>query len=321
MLTMSQAIVSPVDLYSRMCTIRYFEEAASRLYRDGYLPGFIHLSLGQEACAVGACSTLRDDDFITSTHRGHGHAIAKGADPIRMMAELAGKLNGYSKGRAGSMHIADVSVGMLGANGIVGQSVPLACGAAWSVQVRGTDQVALAFFGEGASGAGPVHEAMNIAALWKLPVVFFCESNRFAELSPYTTHVPIDSVAQRAAGYGFEGVVVDGTDVLAVRAAVEAAVVHARQGLGPTLVEARTHRWHGHYEGDPQNYIAKADKDPAARNDPLVHLAARADELGFDRGALERAQTEAFALIERAIASIAENQSPGVTEMLEDVYA
>ena len=192
-------------LHQRMWEIRLFEEAASQLYRDGELPGFIHLSLGQEACAVGACAALRVDDYITSTHRGHGHALAKGADPIRMMAELAGKENGYSSGRAGSMHIADVSVGMLGANGIVGQSAPLACGAAWTAQVKKTGQVALAFFGEGASGAGAVHEAMNIAALWKLPVIFFCEANRYAELSPYETHVPIDSVAGRAAAYGFEG--------------------------------------------------------------------------------------------------------------------
>lgn len=318
---MSQSQISPVELFRRMCIIRYFEEAASRLYRDGELPGFIHLSLGQEGCAVGACAALRADDFITSTHRGHGHAIAKGADPVRMMAELAGKLNGYSKGRAGSMHIADVSVGMLGANGIVGQSAPLACGAAWTAQVRGSDQVAVAFFGEGASGAGPVHEAMNIAALWKLPVIFLCESNRFAELSPYSTHVPIENVALRAPAYGFQGMVVDGTNVMAVQDAVRTAVTHARAGFGPTLIEARTHRWHGHYEGDPQNYISKTEKDPGSRLDPLAHLIARADELDINREDLEAARLEAQSIIEHAIASIGESQAPGLTEMLEDVYA
>jgi acetoin:2,6-dichlorophenolindophenol oxidoreductase subunit alpha len=320
---MSAAIPArPLELYQRMLEIRHFEAAVSRLYKDGKLPGFVHVSLGQEAAAVGACAALEPDDYITSTHRGHGHCLAKGADAGRMMAELYAKGAGYSKGRGGSMHIADMSVGVLGANGIVGQSSPLALGAALTSQVKGLGRVALAFFGEGASGAGPTMEAMNIAALWKLPAVFFCEANRYAELSPFSTHCPTPNVATRAAGFGFEGVTVDGNDVLAVYAAVKAAADKARAGGGPTLVEAKTHRWHGHYEGDPQRYVSAEDRDEDRRVDPIPRFAAALhQQFGVSPESIAAAEAAAVAAIDAAIAFAEGQQSPPATVMLEDVYA
>ena len=311
-----------IDMYRTLWEVRLFEEKASALYRDGELPGFIHLSLGQEACAVGACAALEPDDYITSTHRGHGHCLAKGADPGRMMAELWARHQGYSKGRGGSMHIADVAAGVLGANGIVGQSAPLAIGAALTAQVKGLGRVALAFFGEGASGAGPVHEAMNIAALWKLPVVFFCEVNQRSELSTYETHVPISSVAARASGYGFDGVTVDGADTAAVYQAVKEAADKARNGGGPSLVEAKTLRWHGHYEGDPQKYLTKEELDPARRRDPIAVFAdslTKDFEIGEDALSAVRARAEAH--IDEAVEYARGLQSPPASVMLEDVYA
>lgn len=310
------------DVYSRLVEVRVFEEACSRLYKDGRLPGFIHVSLGQEACAVGACLALERDDYITSTHRGHGHCLAKGADPARMMAELFAAPQGYSKGRGGSMHIADMAVGVLGANGIVGQSSPLAVGAALTAQVQGLPRVALAFFGEGASGAGPTFEAMNIAALWQLPVIFFCEVNRYAEMSPFAVHCPVDRIARRADGFGFEGLTIDGNDVIAVYEAVTHAAAKARGGGGPTLIEARTHRWHGHYEGDPMRYVADGDKNAGLRDDPLPRFARHmTDVLGFSGDDIAEIDAAARARIDAAIAYAEGLQSPPASVMLEDVYA
>jgi acetoin:2,6-dichlorophenolindophenol oxidoreductase subunit alpha len=309
-------------IYQKLCEVRAFEQACARLYRESELPGFIHVSLGQEACAVGACLALEQRDYVTSTHRGHGHCLAKGADPDRMMAELFARPEGYSKGRGGSMHIADISVGVLGANGIVGQSSPLAIGAALTSQVKNLGSVALAFFGEGASGAGPTYEAMNIAALWKLPVVFFCEVNRYAELSPFTTHCPTKNVADRAVAFGMPGVVVDGNDVVAVYDAVRTAADRARKGMGPSIVEAKTHRWHGHYEGDPMAYVADADKDEARRDDPLLRFAAIAPgSYGINAGELAEIARKAEHRIDDAISYARGLQSPPVSVMMEDVYA
>ena len=307
--------------WSKLNEVRAFEQACVTLYRDGELPGFIHVSLGQEACAVGACLALRQTDYITSTHRGHGHCLAKGADPARMMAELFARPQGYSKARGGSMHIADMSVGVLGANGIVGQSSPLALGAALTSQVLGLGRIALAFFGEGASGAGPTFEAMNIAALQRLPVVFFCEVNRYAEMSPFSVHCPVPDVSARAAGLGFPGVTVDGNDVEAVHAAVSEAAARARAGDGPTLVEAKTHRWHGHYEGDPMRYVAAADRDEDARDDPLVGFSARLCHLGIGQPEADAIATAARARIDAAIEWARGLQGPPLSVLLEDVYA
>jgi len=308
-------------LYRTMCEIREFELAAARYYRDGELPGFIHLSLGQEACSAGACAALGPDDYIASNHRGHGHCLAKGASPRLMMAELFARVDGYGKGRGGSMHIADISKGVLGANGIVGQSTGLAIGAALSIQVRKQQACAVAFFGEGASSTGIAHEAMNMAAIWRLPIVFFCESNKYAELSPYAAHVAVGSIASRAAGYGFPGVEVDGEDVFAVHEAMQAAAARARDGAGPTLIEAKASRWHGHYEGDPQVYKSQQERDEPGRFDPLVRFARdAAADAAVPADRREMIARGAKALIEDAVDWARALPPPGPETILQDVY-
>lgn len=308
-------------LYRTMCEIREFELAAARHYRDGELPGFIHLSLGQEACAAGACAALAPEDFIASNHRGHGHCLAKGASAHLMMAELFARLDGYGKGRGGSMHIADISKGVLGANGIVGQSAGLALGAALAIQVRGQQACAVAFFGEGASSTGIAHEAMNMAAIWRLPIVFFCESNKYAELSPYAAHVAIERISTRAAGYGFPGIEVDGEDVFAVHEAMRGAVARARNGEGPTLIEAKASRWHGHYEGDPQAYKSEQERDEPGRFDPLARFARDpAAAAAVPEGRREEIALQARALIDDAVEWARSRPSPRPEAMFEDVY-
>ncbi len=219
----------------------------------GNVPGPLHLSIGQEAVAVGACSQLRLADVITSTHRGHHHCIAKGADVSRMMAELLGRADGYSHGRGGSMHLVDTSVGLLGTNGIVGGGIPIATGAALGMQLRGGDDLALCFFGEGATSTGGFAESMNVASLWKLPIIFLCENNQFVEMTPQSVHIA-GEIVRRAEGYDMPGVKVDGNDVNAVATVVATAVERARRGDGPTLIEAVTYRWYGHYAGDKATY-------------------------------------------------------------------
>lgn len=308
-------------LYRTMCEIREFELAAARYYKDGELPGFIHLSLGQEACSAGACAALGPDDYIASNHRGHGHCLAKGASPRLMMAELFARVDGYGKGRGGSMHIADISKGVLGANGIVGQSAGLALGAALSIQVRKQPGCTVAFFGEGASSTGIAHEAMNMAAIWRLPIIFFCESNRYAELSPYAAHVSVSSIASRAAGYGFPGVEVDGEDVFSVHDAMQEAATRARNGDGPTLIEAKASRWHGHYEGDPQSYKSQEERDEPGRFDPLERFAR--DAAASAAVPAERRQAiarEAKALIDDAVDWARALPHPGPEAMLQDIY-
>ena len=311
-------------MHRTMCRIRYFEEAASAKYKDGDLPGFIHLSIGQEACAVGVCATLEASDYITSTHRGHGHCLAKGGDAKRMMAELFAKEAGYSKGRGGSMHIADVSIGMLGANGIVGQSMPLGVGAALTAQVKETGAVAVAFFGEGASGAGVAHEAMNMASLWRLPLVFFCEANRYAELSPYETHVPLANISDRAPAYDMPGVTIDGGDVVAVYETMTEAVARARSGQGPSLVEAKTYRWHGHYEGDPQVYKPEGETEAEKLRDPILRFEAVLKEsFGVAAAALEAAHADEKSAIDAALlfAEQAPDPDPSLAGLTANVYA
>jgi pyruvate dehydrogenase E1 component alpha subunit len=309
-------------LFRMMCEIRTFELVASERYRNGDLPGFIHLSLGQEACAAGACAVLEPGDYVTSTHRGHGHCLAKGANPRRMMAELFAKAQGYARGRGGSMHIADVSAGVLGANGIVGQSMGLGIGAALSMQIQNKPNVVVAFFGEGASGAGIAHEAMNMAAIWKLPIVFFCEANRYAELSHYSAHVSLDRVSDRAVAYGFPGETVDGEDVLAVYEATRRAVGHARSGEGPSLIEAKTFRWHGHYEGDPQFYKTEAERKGEHAFDPILHMKERIGRVpGLDPARLDAIEADADVRIRADAEWAAGLQSPPASAMTDDVYA
>lgn len=263
-----------LDLYRAMVTIRQFETRAGELFAAGRIPGFIHLSLGQEASAVGVCSCLRADDYLTTTHRGHGHIIAKGADLKKMVAELFGRQTGYCKGKGGSMHIADVSLGILGANGVVAGGLPIIAGAGFSIRMRRTDQVAVCFFGDGAANRGPVHEVMNLAAVWKLPVVFVVENNQFASTTAHRDACAVENISLRAAGYNMPGTTVDGNDLLQVRQAAETAVVRARRGDGPSLLENRTYRIRGHFEGDPQKYRQPAEVETWQNdNDPITRFS------------------------------------------------
>ena len=311
-----------IGMYRTMLTIRRFEETANQVFANGLVPGFLHSSVGEEATAAGACANLRADDYIASNHRGHGHCIAKGADVKRMMAELMGRRTGYCKGKGGSMHIADPDLGILGANGIVGGGLPIASGAAFAAQFRGGDQVVICFFGDGASNEGSFHEALNLAGLWKLPVVFLCENNGYAELTHQRYHMAISDVSVRAAGYGMPGLIVDGTDVIAVYEATREAVTRARQGDGPTLLEAKTYRWRGHYEGDPQTYRSKAEVEEWMQRDCIAGLRRRlleaglatADELDAIHAAVEQTVAEAVQFAQQS-------PLPDPEETLSDVYA
>ena len=262
-----------------MLLIRGFEQRVADLYRDGEVPGFVHLSIGQEGTAVGACWPLRPSDVITSTHRGHGHCLAKGLDPTGMFAELMGKDQGTNRGRGGSMHIADPKLGIFGANGIVAAGLPIAVGAATAAQLRSDGSVAVGFFGDGAPAQGAFHEALNLAAVWQLPVIFFCENNGYAEFSAASTQHGA-SLERRAAGYGIPYTAVDGNDVAATAAAMEDVVVAARAGRGPAVVEAATYRWHGHYEGDPQRYRTPDEVRDWEARDPLLVHGSQLREMG-----------------------------------------
>jgi len=258
-----------VEMHRRMLVIRGFEQRVAALYRDSEVPGFVHLSIGQEASAVGACWPLGPADVITSTHRGHGHCLAKGLDPLGMFAELMGKDEGTNRGRGGSMHIADPELGIFGANGIVAAGVPIAAGAATAAQLRDDASVVVAFFGDGAPAQGAFHEAVNLAAVWSLPLVLFCENNGYAEFSPAATQHAA-TLEQRAAGYGVGYVAVDGNDVTATATTMAAVVAGIRAGGGPVLVEAATYRWHGHYEGDPERYRTPEEVREWEERDPLL---------------------------------------------------
>jgi pyruvate dehydrogenase E1 component alpha subunit len=311
-----------IELLRVMQRIRRFEERAEELYLGGELPGFIHLSIGQEACAAGACLALRRDDYITSTHRGHGHCIAKGAPIDRMMAELYAKVTGCCKGKGGSMHIADFSVGMLGANGVVGGGANLAVGAAIAARLRGTDQVAVCFFGDGAANRGPVHEAMNLAAVWSLPVIFFCENNQYASTTSVKTVMTIEDIADRAAGYGMPGVVVDGNDVVAVYSAVRAYADRARSGGGPVLIEAKTYRMRGHFVGDPQVYRSMDEVQAQRANDPIERHERRllAEDV-LDADALARLRDDVEEELAAAVRFGRQSPLPEPEEALDDLYA
>lgn len=275
-----------LDIYTRMLRIRRFEEQVGVLFAQGQLPGFVHLYVGEEAVGAGVCAALRDEDYIVSTHRGHGHVIAKGGDFNRMMAELFGKSTGYCKGKGGSMHIADFGIGMLGACGIVGGGIPMAVGAGLSAKLRGTDQVSVTFFGDGASNEGSFHESINLAAVQKLPVLFVCENNQYGEFTPMEKVTGVRDIALRAAGYGIPGVIVDGTDAIAVHEVAQAAVARARAGEGPTLIEAKTHRKGGHAEGEKAFlaggvYRSEEELAQAQAKDPVVLLHKRILEAGI----------------------------------------
>ena len=257
------------DIYLRMRRIRAFETAAARLFAEGKIYGFAHLYLGEEAIAPAVCECLRDDDYITSTHRGHGHIIAKGGDMNLMMAELFGRYTGYCKGKGGSMHIADRDKGILGANGIVGAGQPIACGAGLSIVTRKTDQVCACFFGDGSTNQSTFHESLNLASIWKLPIVFVCENNHYGISMSQDRHQAIKDISDRAAAYNIPGVSVDGNDPMAVYEAAQEAVARARAGKGPTLIECKTYRQHGHFEGDPGTYKPPEEQAAWMAKDPM----------------------------------------------------
>ncbi len=312
------------EMLRQMQTIRRFEERASDDYHNGAIYGVVHCYIGEEAVAVGVCSALNDDDQIISNHRGHGHCIAKGADLNRMMAELYGRQDGYCKGKGGSMHIADFSIGMLGANGIVGGGLSIVTGAGLAAQMDGQGRVAVCFFGDGAANAGSFHESLNIGARWKLPMLYVCEHNAWAaNTSAKMTHAA-DDVAGRAAGYGIPGVVVDGNDVLAVHEAAAAAVTRARAGEGPTLIECKTYRWRAHTER-PGAVDPRPAEEIAAwmARDPIQRLI---DDLKQQQGQYSDAEFQALdedviAAIEASVAFAEASPFPAPEAALDDVFA
>jgi len=311
-----------LEAYRLMKTIREFEERAHREFATGAMPGFVHLYAGEEAVAVGVCSNLTADDWIASTHRGHGHAIAKGCDVMGMMAELYGRRTGLCHGKGGSMHIADLSTGMLGANGIVGGGPPLVCGVGLSAKIRGTSQVGVAFTGDGGANQGTFLESLNLAAVWDLPVVFVVENNGYAESTSSQYHQSGIDVAKRADGFGLPGVVVDGHDFFAVREAAGAAIERARSGGGPSLVECKTDRFYGHFEGDQQKYRAadeverlRAEKDCLKRFEQAV---TEGGQLASDD--LRAVDAQVADLIDRAVDAARNAPPPAVEDLLTDVY-
>ncbi len=311
-----------IDMYRTMVRIRTFEQRVKKEFAAGHIGGFVHLYAGEEAIATGACASLRSDDYITSTHRGHGHLIAKGGKTERMMAELYGKKTGYCKGKGGSMHIADVDIGILGANGMVGAGIPIAGGAALSSQMRGTGQVVLCFFGDGASNTTRFHEGVNLASIWKLPVVYVIENNQYAETTPISYATNIANLADRAAAYGIPGKTIDGNDVLAVYEAVGEAVARARKGEGPTLVECKTCRWYGHQEGDAQTYKTKEEIEECMKRDPIKRFREKLIEMGVltEKGA-DEINEEILEELDRAVKFANESPLPAPEETLEDVFA
>jgi pyruvate dehydrogenase E1 component alpha subunit len=316
--------IAPLDLYRRMLRIRLFEEQVNDLYTSAKMPGLAHLYIGEEAVAVGVCSALRDDDYITSTHRGHGHCLAKGASVDRMFAELLGKEAGYCRGKGGSMHIADQEKGNLGANAIVAGSVGIATGAALSAKKRGTDQVSVCFFGEGALGQGIVYECMNMAALWKLPVIYACENNLYNEYTHYRETTAGD-IASRARAFGIPSVEVDGQDVIQVREAAAAAVQRARSGGGPSFLMFMTYRQRGHHVGDiDRTYYRSKDEERrwAEERDPLRALSQVLISDGTaDAAAFDRIEEEVRTEITDGVKFALEAPYPSPAEVTQDVYA
>jgi 2-oxoisovalerate dehydrogenase E1 component len=305
-------------MHRRMLVIRGFEERVAALYRDGEVPGFVHLSTGQEASAVGACWPLRPADVITSTHRGHGHCLAKGLDPFGMFAELMAKAEGTNRGRGGSMHIADPTIGIFGANGIVAAGLPIAAGAATAAQLRQDGSVAVAFFGDGAVAQGAFHEAVNLAAVQRLPVIFFCENNGYAEFSPAATQhaAPLE---RRAAGYGVAFVAVDGNDVVAAAMAMQDIVEATRAGAGPTIVEATTYRWHGHYEGDPQRYRSPEEVQAWETRDPILVHASRLHATGVGDDEIQALESSVAAQLDQAVEAARRLEAPAADSLTDFV--
>lgn len=310
-------------MYERMLKIRHFEAKVAELFATGDMPGFVHLYLGEEAVAVGVCAALNDDDYITSTHRGHGHIIAKGGELKYMMAELYGKATGYNKGKGGSMHIAAPQLGILGADGIVGGGIPIATGAGLSSKLQKNGRVTACFFGDGASNQGTFHESINIAAAFDLPVIYVCENNLYGVGTRQCPKVrKVENIADRAIAYGIPGVIVDGNDVVAVYEAAKKAVERARAGQGPTLLECKTYRWRAHFEGEPDTYRNPAEVREWMAKEPIGRFKERLLKEGVctheEAQAIEQAVVQE---VEDAVRFAYESPLPDVSEALTDVYA
>jgi TPP-dependent pyruvate/acetoin dehydrogenase alpha subunit len=306
------------DCFREMLLIRRFEEKVEERFRAGELPGFLHVAIGQEAVAVGVCRALEERDVMASTHRAHGHTLARGTTPNALMAELYGKVEGCSHGYGGSMHLYDVERGNLGANAVVGGGLPGIVGAALAFKLRGEDRVALAFFGDGATNIGTFHESLNLAQLWGVPAVFVCENNHWAESTPASQHLPIEDLEQRAVAYGMASAKVDGQDVEAVHAATAQALEHARSGRGPFFLLCETYRLVGHYVGDPQVYRPK-DELPRLREteDPIDKLRER---LGLSDDELEEVDREVTQIVEDSVEFAKNGTDPRPEDALKNVY-
>jgi pyruvate dehydrogenase E1 component alpha subunit len=311
-----------IEMLRQMYTIRAFEEMAEKLYTQGKIHGTMHLSIGMEASAVGAIATLEPEDLILSTHRGHGHCIAKGAELNRMMAEFMGKETGYCRGRGGSMHIADMGCGNLGANGVVAGGIPMAVGVGLSLKMQKMDQIILCFFGDGAANSGPFHEALNMAAIWTLPVVFVCENNQYAMSYPVHKAFAIAKISDRAAAYGMPGETVDGNDILAVYEAVERGVLRARKGNGPSLIENVTYRWRGHSKSDANRYRTNEEIDEWKEKDPVQRFKDQLlrEEILTEEQA-DQLEKDAYASIDSAVEFGENSPEPAIETIEEGVYA
>jgi TPP-dependent pyruvate/acetoin dehydrogenase alpha subunit len=314
-----------LSMYRMMVTIRRFEETLRDLFFQGQVPGFVHVSIGEEAVPTGVCAALSDKDYITTTHRGHGHMLAKGGKPKQMMAELFGKKTGYCKGKGGSMHIVSYDLGILGANGIVGGGIPIATGAGLASSFRGNDVVAVSFFGDGASNEGTFHESLNLAGLWKLPVIYVCQNNCYAEFTPTSESTSVQDIAVRAQGYNMPGVIVDGNDVLAVYEVIKTAVARAKRGEGPTLVEAKTYRWEGHVVGEEAfvgEYRSAEEVEAAKQRCPIVLFSQELLATGFvNEAELNRIAGEVQREIDEAVAFAQSSPPPEPEEALNDLFS
>ena len=319
---MTQDAPRLLEAYRTMLKIRRFEERVDELVLKGQIHGTTHLYIGMEAVAVGVCSALRPEDYITSTHRGHGHCIAKGADLGRMMAELLGRETGYCKGKGGSMHIADLESGNLGATGIVGSGIPIATGAGLAIRMRKESRVVTCFFGDGAANQGGFHESLNLAAIWKLPVLYVCENNQYAMSGATKEMFPIAKIAERAAAYGIPGVTVDGNDVLAVHDATAEAAARARRGDGPTLLICETYRWKGHSRSDANRYRTKEEIADWQKRCPIARFRAHLEKTGvLDAQAAAVIEKDVLEELEKAIQFAQGSPVPTLEGAEADVYA
>ncbi len=308
--------------YYTMVKIRKFEETVEKYFLDGQIPGFVHLYIGEEAIATGVCASLKNDDYIQSTHRGHGHTIAKGADINRAMAEIFGKKTGFCKGKGGSMHIADFSVGMLGANGVVGGGFNIATGAALAIKKQKRDNVSVVFFGDGASNRGTFHEALNMASVWKLPIIFVCENNEWASTTPYRTTTSVEDISKRAAGYSMESKIVDGNDVFDVYEGFKEALAHVKAGNGPFFLEAKTYRIKGHFVGDPELYRTKEEVQKVYdENNPITRFENKVLKENLLSGTeLKEISSKAETEIKEALKFAQDSEFPEPSEMYDDLY-